>query len=209
MLKWLKDILGEEVYTEDIDTKVSQKIGELFVSKDKYNTASSEITQLKATITERDDQLQKLKEDVGATDALKLKIAEMEAQNTKTADKHKAEIEALKVDTAVFKALTESKAKNQKAVKALLDLSGATLEEDGTVKGLADQIKALKESEDTKFLFDDGVKKGFKGTNPGEGGGSGSGSPSELTKAQFYQLSYAERVKLKKDNPELYDKLKG
>ena len=209
MLKWLKDILGEEIYTEEIDTKISQKIGELFVSKEKYNTASSEISQLKESITERDGQLQKLKEDVSTTDALKLKIAEMEAQNTKTSEKHKAEIDALKIDSAVFKALTESKAKNQKAVKALLDLTGAAIEEDGTVKGLADQIKTLKESEDTKFLFDDDVKKGFKGTNPGEGGGSGGGNPSELTKAKFYQLSYAERIKLKEDDPELYNKLKG
>lgn len=51
------------------------------------------------------------------------------------------------------KALAAGGAKNVKAVKALLDLTDAKLSDDGTVKGLSEQIQKLQAGEDSKFLF--------------------------------------------------------
>lgn len=85
-------------------------------------------------------------------------------------------------------ALTNAKAKNTKAVKALLDLSKIDLDGD-TVKGLDDQIKQLAEAEDSKFLFgtSEGGNKppGFKGIKPGEkkDGALGTEKPSTLSDA--------------------------
>ena len=79
-----------------------------------------------------------------------------------------AEIAKIKLDNAVEKALAEGKAKNTKAVMALLNLEGAELAEDGTVKGLAEQIDKLKADEGTSFLFDVAAEKKttVKGATP-------------------------------------------
>ena len=59
-------------------------------------------------------------------------------------------------------------AKNVKAVMALLDLKDAKLQEDGTVKGLSEQIEKLAKTEDSKFLFEEAeAKPKFKGFQPG------------------------------------------
>lgn len=108
---------------------------------------------LKAQITESTKQLQGLSKSAKDNEELTAKIAELQEAAKTAAETHKAEMKELRINTAVDKALTEAGAKNGKAVRALLDLTKAELDEDGTVKGLSDQIKALQKAEDSKFLF--------------------------------------------------------
>lgn len=185
MLDWLKTILGD-AYTDDIDKKVSEEIGKNFVARGDFNTLNTEKKALADTVKERDKQLETLKATTGDAEALKTQIATLQQENADATKAHEAEIKKLKVDTAVELALSAAKAKNVKAVKALLELDKAELAEDGTVKGLADQIKKLAESPDSGFMFDVGGKEGFSGFKPGEGGdggtgGSGSKKPEEMT----------------------------
>jgi hypothetical protein len=82
----------------------------------------------------------------------------------KTADEYKAKFEAaqaegakqmaaLKFDHALEGALTGAKAKNAKAVRALLDANALKLNDaDGSIIGLDDQIKKIKEGND--YLFE-------------------------------------------------------
>lgn len=58
------------------------------------------------------------------------------------------------------------------AAKALLAdfISKAELTDDGTVKGLADEVKKLAENEETAFLFEKAAAGGFKGAKPAEKG---------------------------------------
>ena len=86
-------------------------------------------------------------------------------------DSFNAEIKKIKIDNAIDKALLDAKAKNIKAVKALLDTSNAELLEDGTIKGLSESIKTLSENADTSFLFDTSDTQsnpGHKGFMPGQ-----------------------------------------
>jgi len=62
------------------------------------------------------------------------------------------QIRQLKLDHAVDNALTGAKAKNAKAVRALLDASKFTLGEDNSVAGLKEQLDKVKADND--FLFD-------------------------------------------------------
>ena len=104
----------------------------------------------------------------------------------------------MKIDTAIAAALTDAKAKNVKAVKALLDLEKAELADDGTVKGLADQIKKLQGAEDSKFLFDTEKKKqNFKGAVPGETGKEEPDGAVDLK-----SMSYDELCAYLEENPE-------
>lgn len=166
MLEWLKTILGEN-YTEDIDKKVSAEIGKSFVSKTDFNTLNQTKKTLEEDIKTRDGQLEKLKEvDV---DELEQTITTLQTQNKTDKDNYEEKIKQMQIDNAVEKALIEAKAKNVKAVKALLDLDKVKLDGE-TVIGLTDQLKTLRESEDSKFLFntEPAKQQTLKGFKPGE-----------------------------------------
>jgi hypothetical protein len=108
----------------------------------------------------------------------------------------------LKIDSAVELALGEAKAKNKTAVRALLaDLDKAEIAEDGTVKGLNEQITALRKSD--PYLFSETQVK-MKGAKVGE---SADGTPQSITKEQFAKMSYKDRMNLYTENKELYDSL--
>lgn len=62
----------------------------------------------------------------------------------------------LRVDSAVENALLVAKAKNIKAVKALVDNNAVSFDENGKAVGINEQINALKENRETAFLFDTG-----------------------------------------------------
>lgn len=202
MLEWLKTILGDK-YTEDIDKKVSEEIGSGFVAKADFNAVNQEKKALADTVKERDKQLEDLKKETGDAKALQEKIEKLQAENKTQKETHDAEMKKLKVDTAVEMALNGAKAKNNVAVRALLNdfLSKAELAEDGSVKGLADEVKKLTEGEDTSFLFEkaSGGKKfkGAKSAEHGDNGGSGGGGEPDFSK-----MSYDELEAYMEDNPD-------
>lgn len=122
---------------------------------------NAEITNLKAendtlskTVKERDKQIETLKASAGDNEELKKQIETLQADNKAKDEAHAKELTQLKIDVAVEKALTDGGAKNIKAVKALLELTDAKLDDDGTIKGLSEQIDKLKADEGSKFLFD-------------------------------------------------------
>ena len=185
MLDWLKAILGD-AYSEDIDAKVSAEIGKSFVARADFNATNEAKKQAEATIKERDKQLETLQASTGDVAALKEQITALQTQNAEQAKQHAEAIKQLKLDGAIEAALVGAKAKNVKAVKALLELDKAELAEDGTVKGLAEQLKTLAESPDTGFLFDTDSKNpgSFKGLKPGEKSDktpSGDKTPAEMS----------------------------
>lgn len=194
MLDWLKTILGE-AYSEEIDKKVSEEIGKNFVARADFNTLNTEKKNLADTVKERDKQLETLKASTGDVEALKNQIATLQTENATAAKAHEAEIKSLKIDTAVELALSAAKAKNVKAVKALLDLDKAELDADGTVKGLADQIKKLTEAPDSGFMFETG-KAGFKGFKPGESGDPNNQPPD------YSKMTYDELAAFMESNPD-------
>lgn len=204
MLDWLKTILGE-AYSEEIDKKVSAEIGKNFVARADFNTLNTEKKALADTVKERDKQLETLKASTGDVEALKTQIATLQTENTATTKAHEAEIKRLKIDNAVELALSAAKAKNVKAVKALLDLDKAELDADGTVKGLADQIKKLASAADSGFMFETKGQNNFEGFKPGE---SGDPAPDgKLTLENFRKLSPTERFNFSQKHPEEYKKL--
>lgn len=79
---------------------------------------------------------------------------------------HEAEINQLKLDNAIDNALSAAGAKNNKALRALLDSGKLKLGDDGKVTGLDDQIAALQKSD--AYMFHDKTTK-FKSFQPGVG----------------------------------------
>lgn len=158
-----------------------------FIPKTRFDEVNTELKQSKDTLKERDNQLEELKKSTGDSEGLQKQITDLQAANKAKDEAHAAEIKKLQVDSAVEKALVGAKAKNTKAVKALLSEFLEKAELDGeSIKGLDDEIKKLTEADDSKFLFDIETKQdnkaGFKGVKPGEkkDGTPGDNQPASL-----------------------------
>ena len=155
-------------------------------------------TRLDEVIAERDNarkehanvlkELGALQKETGDVADLRDKIKSLEDAAKESQKQHDTEIHALKVDNAVNSALLGEKALNVKAVKALLNLDKAELDEDGTVKGLADQIKTLKTADDSKFLFGSS-SPALKGAKAGESGNDDGNHQVDTSKMTYSELA--------------------
>lgn len=163
----------------------------------------TEVEGLKTQVGDRDKQLETLKASAGDNADLKKQIEDLQTENATAKANHESELNQLKIDFAVEKALTDAKAKNIKAVKALLELNDAKLDKDGNVKGLAEQIEKLTSGDDTKFLFEAQKQikqqQNFKGFQPGA---SGEQKPGEGEKVDFSKMSYDELTAYMEANPD-------
>lgn len=163
----------------------------------------TEVEGLKTQVGDRDKQLETLKASAGDNADLKKRIEDLQTENATAKATHESELNQLKIDFAVEKALTGAKAKNIKAAKALLELDDAKLDKDGNVKGLAEQIEKLTSGDDTKFLFEaqkqTKQQQNFKGFQPGASGGQ---KPGEGEKVDFSKMSYDELTAYMEANPD-------
>lgn len=195
-----KEKLMEWGLTEEQANKVMEGLNGSFVTKTRFNEVNTELQTAKKTIGERDQQLEALKKSTGDTEALQTQITQLQADNAQQKEAHEAEIKALKIGNAVDMALTNAKAKNNTAVKALLAafLEKAELAEDGTVKGLDEEIGKLVKGEDTAFLFDTSSKAKFKGAKAAEK----SDPHNQPTGDDLSKMSYDELCKYMEENPD-------
>lgn len=195
-----KDELIKLGLTDEAAEKVAAASAEElkgFIPKARFDEVNTAKNHAEEQVKERDKQIEGLKAASGDAESLKKQIETLQAANKQKDSEHAAEIKKLKVDAAVDAALTAAKAKNLKAARALLDLDKAELSDDGTVKGLAEQIEKLKAGDDTKFMFDASAKPKMKGAKTGEEGvEDGDGKP-DLSK-----MSYDELCAYLNDNPE-------
>ena len=160
-----------------------------FIPKVRFDEVNNEKKKLELDVRDRDSQLETLKNSTGDVEALKKQIETLQADNKKKDEEHAAEVRQLKIDAAVDAALASAKAKNATAVKALLkDLDKAELQEDGTIKGLAEQIAALQKSDDYLFEAKDSKKK-MKGAEPGEGGKEDGDDKVDTSKMTYSELA--------------------
>ena len=168
-----------------------------FIPKARFDEVNTAKNTAEALIKERDEQLETLKNSTGDVESMKQQIATLQADNQAKDEAHAAEIKKLKVDNAIETALTGAKAKNILAVKALLkDIDKAELLEDGSIKGLAEQIEALQKSD--AYLFDTTSKKAqVKGAKPGEKGDEGKSDEPDTSK-----MTYSELAAYMAENPD-------
>ena len=175
-MDWLKELLKkagiEEGKLEGTIADINKELPKYFIPKDKYNEAAEAKKKLEADIDERDKQLEQLKNAAGNSEELKAQIEQLQAENQKAAEEWQAKMAQMQLDFALERALAAAKAKNAKAVKALLDLEKVKLDGEQLL-GLDDQLKAIQQSD--AYLFGESGKVG-SGTNP-PGAGTGEANP--------------------------------
>lgn len=182
MLEWLKTILGDH-YTEGIDKQISTEIGKGFVARADFNAKNDELKTANTTINSLRDAAKKFE---GADiDGLKNQLSALQT-------KYDTDIAAVRKASAIDIALANSKAKNGKAARALLDLDAVKLDGDKLL-GFDDQLEALKKSDPWLFEATDATA-GQDGTGVhvdtgAEHGQGGSAAPSDGVTAAFAALN--------------------
>ena len=164
--------------------------------KSTNSVLEKENEQLKGQITEANEKIENFKGlDI---ETIKKEAEEYKTKFEKANSENEETLNQIKLEFDIEKAVLKSGARNEKAVKSLLDV-----EELKTSKNFKDdlekQIKNLQEKE--SYLF--------KSENPrmkvvGKSNGTLEGG---ITKEQFDAMSYAERVELKKNDGNLYNEL--
>lgn len=119
--------------------------------KGKLTTAQTELDGLKAQLTEAGATIESFKKlDV---DGIKAAADEWKTKAEKAQADGAAQVAALRFDHALDGALTGAKAKNAKAVKALLQSDALKFNEaDGSIIGLKEQLEKVKSEND--YLFE-------------------------------------------------------
>ena len=123
-----------------------------------------DIEKHKADLEARDNEAKALAaqlEEAGQTiesfkamdvDAIKAAAEEWKSKAELAQQEAEQKVAAVKFDHALQDALREAKARNPKAVKALLDLEKIKLSDEGGLEGLEEQLTAVKTDND--FLFE-------------------------------------------------------
>lgn len=152
MVEVLKSLFGDAVTDEALKT-FNEELGKKFVAKSDYNGKLEEINGLNAQILDRDKQLKTLKDSAGTSEELKKQIEQLQADNKAAKESYDKQIGELKFNSALESALLKSGAVDSDLVKVKLNRDGLTLKEDGTLSGLEEQLKTVKEN--YGFLFEE------------------------------------------------------
>lgn len=198
-MEWLRKLLegakkkeDGSIDIDDLMKQVNTEFPKNAVPKSTYNDVSEQLKTANATITD-------LKKNNVDNEALQQTINDREATIKQMEKDHKAEIIKLGRESINNELLLKYKAKNNKAVMALLGEIEASDNE--TYKTLLDsRLKDMSEADDTRFMFGD--LKVETRYNPVAGNGD-----TTVTKEQFQKMGYTERVALYNENKELYTKL--
>ena len=198
-MEWLRKLIegakkneDGSIDIDDLMKQVNTEFPKNAVPKSTYNDVSEQLKTANSTITD-------LKKNNVDNEALQQTINDREATIKQMEKDHKAEIIKLGRESINNELLLKYKAKNNKAVMALLGEIEASDNE--TYKTLLDsRLKDMSEADDTRFMFGD--LKVETRYNPVAGNGD-----TTVTKEQFRKMGYTERVVLYNENKELYTKL--
>lgn len=170
----LKELLGEELYSQ-----VTEKLGDKkimvddgnFIPKSRFDQVNQAKKELEIQLKDRDTQLADLSKNNKDNESLLNQIKDLQALNKQTTTDYENKINQIQFDYALDGALTNAKSKNNKALKALLDMNSIKYQE-GKFEGLQEQIEALQK--DASYLFD-------LNTAPANTGGLGNFSRNNQT----------------------------
>lgn len=181
-----------EAQADKVVSSWNNSIKDGYVPLERFNEVNTAKKKLEGDLKDRDKQLDDLSKSTGDIEELKNQITTLQGENKATKKAHEKELHQLKVSNALEKALSNAKAKNAKAVQALLELGDdVEINEDGTIKGLDEKIKALKKSDAYLFSEEKQTTK-INGTKPTTTNSSNSNPVADPNKPKTYADFVAE-----------------
>lgn len=151
-----------------IDKIMDENSADIGRAKGELQTYKDKVTELEGQISSKDGEIATLQKKVGDTDALNQQIAQLTTDKTNLTNELNTKVAQMQKAHDTENKVRDAKAKNVKAVMALLDPD----------KDTDEQLEALKKGEDTAFLFGD-AQTAPSGTHvstpPGNGGNPATG----------------------------------
>lgn len=162
-----------------IDAIMAENGKDINSAKGETTKLETQVSELQSQLTERDTQLSELKKSVKDNEALTNKITELENTNKDTTAKYESKIAEMQKTHAIESEVRNYKAKNVKAVMALLDKDKIDYK-DGALTGAKEQLDGLVKSD--VYLFEPADnKKPPSGTEPSNPPGNGGNPPTSTS----------------------------
>lgn len=186
----LEEMKGNKFFLaseENLDTRYSKLKEDHESLKGQHNEANKLIEQLKTSNAGNEDLQNKVSD-------YESKMAQLEAENNQ-----------LKIDNAIKVELLANKAKSEDLDYLMFKIkqneTEIKLDENGKLKGFDDVLTEIKTSCASQFEVE-GKKKVDLNNLPNV-----NDSDNTITKEQFEKMGYSSRVKLREENPEMYNTL--
>ncbi|MFR6311350.1 phage scaffolding protein [Anaerofustis stercorihominis] len=149
--------------------KESEKELKGYIPKSRFDEVNNSKKQLEEDLKERNEQLDDLKKSNGNIEDLKQQIQQMQEENQTKEENRVKEIQDLKIKNAVELSAVKNNCINNKFLEALLDYEKITIDDDGNVTGIDEQIQGFMSDEKTNMIFGK-VENEIKGAELGEEG---------------------------------------
>lgn len=189
----LEKLLGKELFNQ-----VNEKLGEdqklivndgQYIPKETFDEKVKKVNALEEQIEQRDSQIEQLKEDTNASKELKAKIEELQEKNEQTQTELQEKLKQQKLESEIDKALLKNKARNPKAVKALLEMDKVEVTNEG-INGLDEQLESIKENDDYLFEKEEGKPTKTAGTFGNGNNDTGNDSNEDWAKKMADKFTF-------------------
>lgn len=184
----------EEIIALGIDAELAQKVADAsaeelkgYVPKARFDEVNETKKKAEEMISERDNQLEKLKKSAGDNEELKNQIAELQKNNAATIKQHEAEMKQLRRDGIDTQVIMAAGAKNAKTVAALFDPLDDNLDEDAYRAARQKQVDTIKKDND--YLFTVPTQPQVSGIQPVPGADVQPGGGVDTSKMTYSQLA--------------------
>ena len=166
-----------------IDKILDENSSDIGRAKGELETYKSKVTELEGQISTLKNDNETLKGKGSQVDELNQKITQLETDKTNLTNELNTKVAQIQKNHAIENGVRDAKAKNVKAVMALLDMEKITYENNELV-GMSEQLEALKTGENTSFLFGEAQVAPPAGTQPGNPPATGGNPPTAKTLAE-------------------------
>lgn len=169
----------QELMALGLNEEAADKVLKDHIPYDRFKQVNDDKKALEGQLAERDKAIDGLNAKLKAGEDAAKSITDLQEQ---LKQKDSAVLQARK-DAAIQVALSQAKAKNAKAVQALLEADKLELQDDGSVKGLKEALDGLQKSD--AYLFEPAKAPSApptSGFNPPADGG-GTPAPKSLQEA--------------------------
>lgn len=155
-MDWLKEILKnsgiEDEKIDELVGSINKELPKYFIPKNKYNEIAEIRKDLEEQLNTANATIEELKKSNKDNEELQKQIKQYEEQIKNLKAESETKIRDLTLDNAIRLALKENKAKYDDLLIGKVDKSKLTIKEDGTIEGLEEQIKTLKETYKELFV---------------------------------------------------------
>lgn len=161
---------------ETIDRILDENSADIGRAKGDLATYKSKVTSLEDELTAAKAENTKLADKLKDFDALQSRVSQLETDKSNLTTELNTKLSQIQKTHAIENEVRNSKAKNLKAVIAQLDMNKITFD-NGELQGLSEQLEALKNNDETSFLFGEAQSNSPVGTHANTPNASGSNAP--------------------------------